>query len=80
MWLMYNTDKPAIVINTIMQTTLGMSDSNKMNFQKTFEEEIFTRNQFRTSLEIFFQLGIYSKVIFKSIQGPDDFCYENLQA
>ena len=54
--------------------------SNESNFQKTFEREMFIEIQPTTLLQIFCEFMIYSKVILKSIKGPDVTCQGDLQA
>ena len=46
--------------------------SKKTNIEKIFEGELFIRTFFTTLLQIFFKFMFYSKVISKSMTGPDD--------
>ena len=53
--------------------------SNKIDFQEIFGE-ILIRNKLTIFLRLFFQYVIISKVIFKTIIGPNDTSQGNLQA
>ena len=50
------------------------------DFQKIFEEKMFTRTPSTTLFQIFCELMHYSKIIFKSMTGPDDTGQVDLQA
>ena len=54
--------------------------SNKSNFQKIFEGELFFNTLSATLLQIFWEFMLHSKVIFESMTGPDDTGQVDLQA
>ena len=53
---------------------------NKSDFQKILEATFLTKIQPKTLLQIFCEFMIDSKVILKSIKGPDNKCQGDLQA
>ena len=54
--------------------------TNKSNIQKIFEEELFIATLSTTLLQIFCKVMLHSKIIFKSMSGPDDIGQVDLQA
>ena len=54
--------------------------SNKRNIQKIFEEELFVGTLSTTLLQIFCKFTLHSKVIFKSMKGPEDTVLVNIKA
>ena len=47
---------------------------------KIFEEGVFIKTLSTTLLQIFSEIKLYSKVIYKSVKGPDNTFQVNLQA
>ena len=53
--------------------------STKTNFQKIFEAEMLNEIQLTFLLQIFCEIMINAKVIFKITKSPDKSCQEDLQ-
>ena len=63
---------PVMLNNILTVSIISPSLVHFFFFQKIFDEEILIKLLPTTPLQIFCEFMLYSKVIYKSIMGPDD--------